>query len=305
MNDYVLPENAYWAAVPQLAQLFSNAQLSEITGNEKAHWASIYDVENEGAASLLSVLNISEVGEYEDVNDEEDDSNLTDAQREKIEFADKLKAMGINEEDLEDFREFKRQKEAQKRAAELERNSWDSTPRSEQKNTGIEEIDDLFDDEEDEKNPTSEGKKKINKATTDVIKDITRRTRERGIVCLSHTTATAEGIMRLSLPPIQKGIISVFDSIGKVLNRSPLNFLRAALNERTAGNMEHRATHRQRMPLKPLNVSFWKKRDTLLMNGGFFLKFRPMRRLPIITHTCLKQKTAVRFRHRSWMILSF
>lgn len=191
LNDYVLPENAYWAAVPQLAQLFSNAQLSEITGNEKAHWASIYDVENEGAASLLSVLNISEVGEYEDVNDEEDDSNLTDAQREKIEFADKLKAMGINEEDLEDFREFKRQKEAQKRAAELERNSWDSTPRSEQKNTGIEEIDDLFDDEEDEKNPASEGKKKINKATTDVIKDITRRTRERGIA-LSNPKITDE-----------------------------------------------------------------------------------------------------------------
>lgn len=147
----------------------------------KSELSSIYDVENEGAASLLSVLNISEVGEYEDVNDEEDDSNLTDAQREKIEFADKLKAMGINEEDLEDFREFKRQKEAQKRAAELERNSWDSTPRSEQKNTGIEEIDDLFDDEEDEKTPASEGKKKINKATTDVIKDIARRTKERGI----------------------------------------------------------------------------------------------------------------------------
>lgn len=41
LNDYVLPENAYWAAIPQLAQLFSNVQLSEITGNEKAQWAFV------------------------------------------------------------------------------------------------------------------------------------------------------------------------------------------------------------------------------------------------------------------------
>ena len=84
----------------------------------KSELSSIYDIENEGAASLLSVLNISDVGEYEDEDDDEDDSYLTDTQREKIEFANKLKALGINEEDLEDFQEFKRQKEAQKRAAQ-------------------------------------------------------------------------------------------------------------------------------------------------------------------------------------------
>ena len=72
-----------------------------------------------------------------------------------------------------------------------------------------------------------------------------------------------------------------------------LNFRPAALSERTARNTEPQVMRRQRMPSKPLNVSFWKKRDTLLMNGGFFLKFHPMRRLPIIMPICLKRKTAV------------
>lgn len=146
----------------------------------KSELSSIYDIENEGAASLLSVLNISDVGEYEDEDDDEYDSYLTDTQREKIEFANKLKALGINEEDLEDFQEFKRLKEAQKRVAEMERNSGNSSSSGGQKNVGTEDIDDLFGDEEDEETSEPKGKKKINKATTDVIKDIARRTKERG-----------------------------------------------------------------------------------------------------------------------------
>ncbi|MDD6656945.1 MAG: DEAD/DEAH box helicase [Lachnospiraceae bacterium] len=146
----------------------------------KSELSSIYDIENEGAASLLSILNIFDIGEDDDEDDDEDDSYLTDTQREKIEFANKLKTLGINEEDLEDFREFKRQKEAQKRTAEIERNSGNSSSSSEQKNTGTEDIDDLFEDEEDKENSELKEKKKINKATTDVIKDIARRTKERG-----------------------------------------------------------------------------------------------------------------------------
>lgn len=87
----------------------------------KGELSSIYDIENEGAASLLAILDISDVGQYKD--ESEDDSYLTDTQREKIEFADKLNALGINEDDLEDFKEFKKQKEAQKRVTEIEHNS--------------------------------------------------------------------------------------------------------------------------------------------------------------------------------------
>lgn len=146
----------------------------------KGELSSIYDLEHEGAASLLSILDISDVQEYED----EDDSYLTDSQREKIEFANKLKALGIEEEDLEDFREFKRMKENQKRAAQFEHNN-SGVSHSSATSTGTEEIEGLFDDEEEheDKDDTStpQDKKEINKATTDVIRDIARRTKERGV----------------------------------------------------------------------------------------------------------------------------
>lgn len=146
----------------------------------KSKLSSIYDIEDEGAASLLSVLNITDAQEYEDEDDDEDYSCLTDTQREKIEFANKLKALGIDEEDLEDFQEFKRQKEAQKRAVEFKRNNV-SGSHSPATSVGTEDIDALFEEGEDEDDePSPKDKKKINKATTDVIKDIVRRTKERG-----------------------------------------------------------------------------------------------------------------------------
>ena len=39
IDGYVFSENAYWAAVPQLTQLFSNEQLRMICGNDSAGWA--------------------------------------------------------------------------------------------------------------------------------------------------------------------------------------------------------------------------------------------------------------------------
>lgn len=83
----------------------------------KRDLSSIYDLDLDGAASLLSLLDISDVVEVED--EDQDDSNLTDEQREKIAMANKLKAYGIDDDDdLEEFLEYKRQKEAQRRAAE-------------------------------------------------------------------------------------------------------------------------------------------------------------------------------------------
>ncbi|WP_128100299.1 DEAD/DEAH box helicase [Paenibacillus sp. DCT19] len=37
-DGFVSKENAYWAFVPQIAELFTNAQLAELSGNEKAKW---------------------------------------------------------------------------------------------------------------------------------------------------------------------------------------------------------------------------------------------------------------------------
>lgn len=37
-DGYVATENAYWAFVPQIAELFSNEQLADLTQNDNAHW---------------------------------------------------------------------------------------------------------------------------------------------------------------------------------------------------------------------------------------------------------------------------
>ena len=125
-------------------QWLVNAEGGFVSANEikKGKLSSIYNLGNTGATSLLSFLNISDDQQYED------DSHLTDIQREKIEFANKLKALGIDEGDLEDLKEFKRLKEVKKRAAD-----YDIT--------------------------YPKGNKTINKATTDVIRDIAGRTKGR------------------------------------------------------------------------------------------------------------------------------
>lgn len=153
----------------------------------KRDLSSIYDLDLDGAASLLSLLDISDVVEVED----EDDSNLTDEQREKIALANKLKAYGIDDDDdLEEFLEYKRQKEAQMRAAEQsqeERRSSDESAHT----AGSRDIDDIFDEDDAENvdcsSKTPRDKKKISKATTDVIKDIARRTKEKPSVIPSYT----------------------------------------------------------------------------------------------------------------------
>ena len=158
----------------------------------KKELSSIYNLELEGVPSLLSILGITD--EIETVEEEfKDDSNLTDAQREKIALADKLKAYGIESEDdleeLEEFKEFKRQKKAQKRATELAQSAnFSNEDMASMAETN--DIDHIFDEddivEEDYNLKASREKKTINKAKTDVIKDIARRTTDDPTVPTSY-----------------------------------------------------------------------------------------------------------------------
>ena len=78
-----------------------------------------YDVTSDYAIQLLDFLGIRANNTSENNEDEDDNSNLTDAQREKIALADKLREYGIeNEEDLAEFQEYRRQKAAAKKASE-------------------------------------------------------------------------------------------------------------------------------------------------------------------------------------------
>lgn len=142
--------------------------------------AEMYDTSSEYAKQLMDFLGLQKDIIPEEEEEEEDDSNLTDEQREKIALANKMKAYGIeDEDDLAEYLEFKRQKEERKRAAEQGQNSSSQNNNSGTSSTSS--IDDLFaDDEKDAgKGKEPQEKKTINKATTDVIKDIARRTKEK------------------------------------------------------------------------------------------------------------------------------
>lgn len=68
----------------------------------RGNLAQGYDISSDNAKRLLSFLQIPEAA----------DCNLSDEQRAKIEFADKLNRLGFSESDIEAFIEFKRLKEA-------------------------------------------------------------------------------------------------------------------------------------------------------------------------------------------------
>ena len=151
-----------------------------------------YSLEIDGAELLLQFLAMPD-DEPTDTT-EEDDTNLTDSQKEKIEFANKLMEMGIDEDDLEEFREFKRQKEARKRAEEKHEaegvepdNASGSDKTTGGSNDNADNDDDYLDDLEDDDEDTTTSKtsapevekRKLDKTTSRVVKDIVQRTKAK------------------------------------------------------------------------------------------------------------------------------
>ena len=150
--------------------------------------SDIYNTTSEYAIQLMDFLGIPKERE------KDDDSNLTDAQREKIALADKLREYGIeDDEDLAEFQEFRRQKEAAKKAAEQRRG--DSHANSTHLGSGdsTDDFDRLFgdDDDYDTLNETSSSKslkkRASRKAKANVIKDIVRRAKDKPIDPVSET----------------------------------------------------------------------------------------------------------------------
>lgn len=108
---------------------------------QKKDLADIYNVNVDEAEQLLDLLEIG----YLCV---EDDSNLTDSQREKIALADKLKSFGIEtEEDLAEFQEYKRRKNEKKKSANSkESNARKSYVEKENDNDAEELMDEIVDE---------------------------------------------------------------------------------------------------------------------------------------------------------------
>ena len=137
----------------------------------------VYNIDSETAHSLLNFLGITE---DISVSEKEDDLYLTDSQREKIEFANKLYAIGFNEDDLKEFQEFKKLKEARihkdlkQSSIESDLNHLPAANKSTKENVE----DDFFDNLDDNTDTVNSKTENIspNKSTSNVLKDIAQRT---------------------------------------------------------------------------------------------------------------------------------
>lgn len=147
--------------------------------------ADNYDTTSNAAQILINFLNIQQ--EVEEVNDNElEDDNLTDEQRKQIRFAEKLKEAGIeSEEDINEFLQFKRMKEA-KAQTNYSSDESDSERKSSNSSTDLSDndIETIFDEsnesneEASNSSPKSSENNKISKEKKNVLKDIARRTKE-------------------------------------------------------------------------------------------------------------------------------
>ena len=147
----------------------------------RASLPDIYPTKSEASERLLDFLGVlDKVAVQEEV---EDTSNLTDDQKEKIEFANKLKELGFNESDLEDLKEFKRQRDAKRKKKDTLSENSGETRASDNNNNATDSFYDDFDDvfESSDDIGTDDhiaGAPSISekaKRTRDVVKDLAHR----------------------------------------------------------------------------------------------------------------------------------
>ena len=141
---------------------------SEIT---RKQLSSSYDLSIDGAEQLITFLRIKE-----DVPEEDENANLTDTQREKVSFADKILAMGINESDLEELRRIKQRREASKSLGQDGSISGSNAPASTSE-VDIDEILQNIDTASEDIDGESRQRRRLSKTTSEVIREIASRTK--------------------------------------------------------------------------------------------------------------------------------
>ena len=137
-----------------------------------------YTLSCDGAAELIELLKLAERDEEHST---EDVSNLTESQREKVEFAERIKKLGIEtEDDLRELEEYLRYKKAKTLQGVEPPSSSSNDHQTEHLNmpAGSTDTGDFLDALDDPVN------KPIYKATSRVVKDILKRT---------NATPTAHG----------------------------------------------------------------------------------------------------------------
>jgi hypothetical protein len=169
--------------------------------------SSLYDLDNERAEELIKFLGIQSVSDIIDMNDEkedeDDDNNLSDRQRERLNLAKQIEQMGITEDDLPELAEFIAEKNRLKAQRDAANQSYKSSGNEisdgeavgeSQYTEEVEEISDFDNDSEepwdeeyssdsadqsDEQNTAERPpQKKLSKATSRVLRDIVKRTKD-------------------------------------------------------------------------------------------------------------------------------
>ena len=158
-----------------------------------------YDMDSETAQSLFDFLGIPD---EETDKEKEDDTFLTDSQKEKIELAEKLLALGIDKNNLEKIEAFLRQEEERKRAEE-ERSTFSEERKPEhtagdEETVGNNENESFLGELDDDiKGGDSSGTDahKLDGTTARVLKDIVQRTKvkEQGKVPIPQTSDDDQG----------------------------------------------------------------------------------------------------------------
>lgn len=175
----------------------------------RSEWPSFYPCDSKYTSDLFDFLGVKD---FVDDVEQDDDSNLTDAQREKIALADILRKNGISDvSDLEELLELKRQRDYQKQEEENRFNpGTDDSNGYNNADPKTAPEDDIFDEfEEDSSNENIDNpedssepedlgsgqpgnakeKKKntIDKTTKNIVKDILRRSKDN-----SESTASSD-----------------------------------------------------------------------------------------------------------------
>ena len=144
---------------------------SDITRDEIA---STYDTSSENVSSLFNFLQIADASCTDESDD--DDDNLTDKQRERIELAKKAEALGLTEDDLEEIALIKKQREAAN-AARPQKDPQAAAANMPNDNSGSQDdADEDEDSDADEENGIDEHSRK---PSSKVIRDIARRTKQQ------------------------------------------------------------------------------------------------------------------------------
>ena len=138
------------------------------TGMSFQDLAPFYDTESIGTNSLIEYLKI----------EKEDESALSDSQREKIDFANKLLALGITEKDFDAILEYTRKKDVQGNTSDGLSAAENTSGKTKQEGS-TDEIDNLFLNEPETEKEEAGATEILDKETSAVLKDIVRRVKNK------------------------------------------------------------------------------------------------------------------------------